>query len=79
MKWPRWLDESMLAIGIGALLAFIGFLFGAGAASQVGPGSSVSTYRGDLEAFFVLTGIGILLIVGGYLWRWIRAARAVPP
>jgi hypothetical protein len=72
---PRWLDYGMIIIGIGTLLMFIGFLFGDGAASQLGTGGSQTTYQGDLEAFFVLCGIGVLLIVGGWLYRVAMAAR----
>lgn len=73
--WPAWLEIGVLVSGIGALLAFIGFLFGDAAISQTGSGGNFTTYQGDLEAFFVLTGFGILLIVGGYLYRVVDAAR----
>ena len=72
---PPWLDIGMIIIGIGALLMFFGFLFGDAGISQTGPGSSLSTYQGDLEAFFVLNGIGILLVVGGWLFRIAVRAR----
>ncbi len=72
---PPWLDYGMLIIGIGALLMFIGFLFGAGAAGQTVNGTA-NTYQGDLEAFFTLNAFGILLVVGGWLYRVAMTARA---
>lgn len=76
---PQWLDIGLIAIGIGALLIFIGFLFGDGAASQFGAGGSLNTYRGDLETFFVVTGLGILLTIGGWAYRVVMIARRGHP
>lgn len=82
-KWPPWLDIGLLVIGIGALLTFIGFLFGDGFAANAfttNPTSSnITNARGDLEAFFVVTGFGILLIVGGWFFRVIQVARRGRP
>ncbi len=72
---PAWLDLGLLVTGIGALLAFIGFLFGSAAVGQVGTGGSFATYQGDFETFFVLTGFGLLLIVGGWIFRVVDATR----
>ena len=81
MKMPAWLDIGILVIGIGALLMFIGFLFGDGAISQApsGSGCSFTNYQGDLEAFFVLNAFGILLVIGGWLFRVVMAARKAAP
>lgn len=76
LSWPRWLDYGVVVIGIGTLLMFIGFLFGDGFASQLGTGGNANTAQGDLEAFFVLAGVGILLVIGGWLYRVVMAARA---
>lgn len=77
---PRWIDIGMIIIGIGALLVFIGFLFGDGAIGALSQtGGNFSTYQGDLEAFFVVSGFGILLIVGGWLFRVAMAARRTMP
>jgi hypothetical protein len=75
LKFPPWLDLGILLIGIGTLLIFIGFLFGDAAVTQYGPGGSLSTYQGDMEAFFVLTGVGVLLTIGGWLFRVVMALR----
>jgi hypothetical protein len=75
VAWPRWLDVGLVVIGFGAFLVFIGFLFGDGAVSQQGTGGNFNTYQGDLEAFFAVTGFGILLIVGGWIFRVVMAAR----
>ncbi len=75
VKMPAWLDLGLLVTGIGALLAFIGFLFGSAAVGQTGSGGNFATYQGDLETFFVLTGFGLLLIVGGWIFRVVDATR----
>lgn len=80
IRLPPWLDVGLLVIGIGALLTFIGFLFGdgfAGAAFKSNP--DISNAQSDLEAFFVITGLGILLIVGGWFWRVLMVARRGRP
>jgi hypothetical protein len=78
MKLPAWLDIGIIVIGIGALLILIGFLFGDAAVSNLptsGSSGSATNYQGDLEAFFVVTGIGILLVIGGWLFRVVMALR----
>jgi hypothetical protein len=63
-------------MGIGALLTFIGFLLGAAAIGSYGPGGGTyASYQGWFEGFFVLSGLGILLIVGGWLFRVVMALR----
>jgi len=82
MKMPPWLDIGILVIGIGTLLMFIGFLLGAAAIGQLPTSSSAGSttnYEGDLEAFFVLTGIGILLTIGGWLFRVVMTLRRSQP
>ena len=74
VRFPAWLDFSLILIGVGTLFTFIGFLFGYGAITALPTSSSagsVPTYEGDLEAFFVLVGFGILFIVGGWIARQI--------
>ncbi len=79
-QWPRGLDIGLLVIGIGALLTFIGFLFGDGFASNAyGSSANFTNAQGDLETFFVVTGFGILLIVGGWFWRVFMVARRGRP
>jgi hypothetical protein len=73
--FPRWLDVGVIVIGIGALLTLIGFLCGAAATGELAPGASASAYRAWLGAFFVLTGLGVFLAVGGWLFRTVMAAR----
>jgi hypothetical protein len=75
MRFPPWLDLGIFVIGIGALLIFIGFLFGDAAFSQYGPGGPFSSFQRDMEAFFVLTGVGILLTIGGWLFRLVTTLR----
>jgi hypothetical protein len=74
---PKGVDLGIIVIGVGALLTLIGFLCGAGAVGQYGSGGSVSAYQAWLGAFFVLTGIGIFLVVGGWVYRAVMAARRV--
>ncbi len=77
---PPWLDIGLLVIGIGALLTFIGFLFGAGfAGNAFVSGGNANTAQGDLEAFFVISGFGILVIVGGWMFRIIMTNRRGRP
>jgi heme/copper-type cytochrome/quinol oxidase subunit 2 len=65
----------MIVIGIGALLTLIGFLCGAAATGQLTSGGSGTAYQAWLGAFFVLTGLGVFLTVGGWLLRTVMAAR----
>lgn len=67
---PRGVDLGILVIASGALLTLIGFLCGAAAAGAAG-----SAYQAWLEGFFVITGIGIFLILGGWLTRTVMTAR----
>jgi len=63
-------------MGIGVLLTFFGFIFGAAAISSLSPtGGSYSTYQGWYEGFFVVTALGILLIGGGWLFRTVMGLR----
>lgn len=62
---PSWISLGQIFSGIGAILMFIGFLFGAVAVSSTG---SYNTYQGEMETFFVLTGLGILIAIGGWLF-----------
>ncbi len=75
IEFPRWLDLGIFAIGIGALLIFIGFIFGDAAFTQYGPGGSLTNFQGDMETFFVLTGVGLLLTIGGWLFRLVTTLR----
>jgi len=66
---PGWITFGQVLVGIGAILIFIGFIFGGLAASNIptsATNGSVSNYAGDLEAFFVITGIGILIAFAGW-------------
>lgn len=72
---PKGIDLGIIIIGLGALLTLIGFLFGSAATGQLTSGGSASAYRAWLGAFFVLTGIGLFLVIGGWLYRTVRAAR----
>ena len=79
-KWPQGLDIGNFVIGIGALLTFIGFLFGDGfAINAFSNPPNTTNSQGDLETFFVVTGFGILLIVGGWFWRVFMVARRGRP
>jgi len=67
---------------------FIGFIFGALAVSNFptgtgGTSGNLSNYDGDLEAFYVITGFGILLVFAGWglhsVWPKFQARpRATP-
>ena len=79
-KWPQGLDIGLFVIGIGALLTFVGFLFGDGfAINAYGSSANATNAQGDLETFFVVSGFGILLIVGGWFWRVFMTARRGRP
>ena len=77
---PPWLDIGLIVMGIGGLLTFIGFLFGVGFAGSIyQTNPNVNTAQGDLEAFFAVTGFGILVIVGGWMYRIIMTNRRGRP
>jgi len=82
VKMPAWLDIGMIVMGVGGLLVLIGFLFGDAAAGQFGNGT-LSTFQSDLEFFFVLSGLGFLLVVAGWMLRIImpqwKAQKAAAP
>ena len=67
---PSWITLGQIFVAIGAILIFIGFIFGALAASNLGTSSTnlgnASNVQADYEAFFVITGIGILIAMGGW-------------
>jgi hypothetical protein len=66
---PSWLTLGQLVVGIGAILIFIGFMLGALSASNLPTANSAgneSTYQADQVAFFVITGIGILVAFAGW-------------
>lgn len=82
IRLPPWLDLGIIVIGLGALLLFIGFIVGAFAITNLPTSSSagsVSGYEGGLETFFVLSGIGILLVLGGWCYRILMTARRGRP
>ncbi len=60
---------SLLIILVGAILILVGFLYGDAYANQLGAGGSLSTAQSDIEAFFVASGIGIFLVILGWLCR----------
>jgi hypothetical protein len=67
---PKWITLGQVIVGIGAILIFVGFIFGALAMSNFPTSATsqgnLSNYQGDYEAFFVITGIGILLAFAGW-------------
>jgi len=75
---PGWITLGQIVVGVGAIVIFIGFMFGALAASANG-----SNYQNDLEAFFVLTGFGILVAMGGWgfhaIWPKFKARPRPAP
>jgi len=72
---PRGIDIGLVVIGVGALLTLLGFLCGAAATGQLGSGGTLSAYQAWLGSFFVLSGFGIFLTVGGWLFRTVMAGR----
>lgn len=85
VKLPAWLDIGMILIGVGALLILVGFIFGDAASGQFANGT-LATYQSDMEFFFVLSGVGIFLAIGGWMvhvimpqWQAQRNAAAVSP
>jgi hypothetical protein len=76
---PKGFDLGILVMGVGGLLTLIGFLCGDGAVGQYGSAGSLSAYQAWLGAFFVLTGIGLFLVIGGWLYRTVIAARRAGP
>jgi hypothetical protein len=76
---------GLLIILIGAVLILVGFLFGDAAVSaEYGSGASQSTFQSDLEAFFVWAGVGIFLVILGWICRvmlfpmFVARKRAAP-
>lgn len=72
VKMPSWMDFGILIMGVGALLTLFGFLLGAIGVGQFptsGTSGSLSNFQSDLEFFFVLSGIGVFLMVGGGMFR----------
>jgi hypothetical protein len=70
VKVPSWITLGQIISGIGGLLMFIGFIFGYLAVTnfQTSSGSgNINNFDGDLEGFFMITGFGVLLLVGGWL------------
>jgi hypothetical protein len=67
---PKGLDLGVIVVGVGALLTLLGFLCGA-----VGIGAVGSAYQGWLEAFFVVTGVGVFLVIGGWVVHILMGAR----
>jgi len=67
---PGWITLGQIIVGIGAIIIFIGFIFGGLAASSIGTSATsqgnLTNYVNDLEAFFVLTGLGILIAMAGW-------------
>jgi hypothetical protein len=67
---PKWITLGQVIVGIGAIIIFIGFIFGGLAASSIGTSATnqgnIQNYANDLEAFFVLTGLGILIAMAGW-------------
>jgi len=69
---PKWISLGQVIIALGTLLVFIGFIFGYlgmtnWPTSTTGPSGNLANFAGDLETFFILTGIGLLLVIGGWL------------
>ncbi len=67
---PGWITLGQVVVGVGAIIIFIGFIFGGLAASNIGTSATnqgnLGNYVNDLEAFFVLTGLGILIAMAGW-------------
>jgi hypothetical protein len=74
-QFPKGFDIGIIVMGVGALLTLIGFLCGDGSVGQYGAGGTLSAYQAWLGAFFVLTGVGIFLVIGGWLYRTVTATR----
>lgn len=78
------LDLGVIITGLGAILALVGFILGAEGIAQLN-GGTASAYQSYLEGFFVVTGIGLFLVVGGWgvhvtwphmRWHFMAAAPA---
>ena len=83
---PNWITLGQVVVGIGAILIFIGFILGALGMSNLptsATSGNISTYQADLEAFYVITGLGILLAFGGWglhtVWPKFRARPRPAP
>ena len=84
---PNWITLGQIIVGVGAIIIFIGFIFGALAASNIGTSATnqgnVQNYVNDLEAFFVVTGLGILISMAGWgfhsIWPKFKARPRPAP
>jgi hypothetical protein len=67
---PGWITLGKVIVGVGAIIIFVGFIFGGLAASNIGTSATnqgnAQNYVNDFEAFFVLTGVGILIAMAGW-------------
>ncbi len=67
---PGWITLGQVVVGVGAIIIFIGFIFGALAAGSIGTSATnqgnLQNYVNDLGAFFILTGLGILIAMAGW-------------
>jgi hypothetical protein len=66
---PGWITLGQVVVGVGAIIIFLGFIFGALALTNWPTASnqgSFQNYANDMEVFFVLTGLGILLSMAGW-------------
>jgi len=67
---PGWITLGQIIVGVGAMIIFLGFIFGALAAGSIGTSATnqgnAQNYVNDLEAFFFLTGLGILIAMAGW-------------
>lgn len=86
---PPWMNLwdliGMVIIFVGAIVILIGFLDGNAYANCLSPGSgcSASGAAGDIEGFFTWAGVGIFLVVLGWLFRvfvgmWRSGKSAAP-
>jgi len=65
-----WDLMGFLVILIGGILILVGFLLGDAAVAALGGSPpSPTTYQNDLEGFFIWSGLGIFLVILGWLLR----------
>jgi len=84
---PGWITLGQVIVGVGAIIIFLGFIFGGLAASNIGTSATnqgnLGNYVNDLEAFFVLTGLGILIAMAGWgfhsIWPKFKARPRPAP
>jgi hypothetical protein len=66
MMLPGWLTLGMVLVILGGLLVLIGFMIFVVAAASLGSGTTLDSFKGSLEGFGALVGVGFFLAPVGW-------------